>query len=83
MKKAIFIIFLVFAFNFSAPGNITIYSRQRHLIEYSRNYRRRDLDDDDIIRAKFIIIFRLEMLGAKIERIDRAVYFDNTGYFYP
>jgi hypothetical protein len=48
------------------------------MIEYSRNYRRRDLDDDEIIRAKIIVIFRMEILSAQVERINRAVSFDNS-----
>jgi hypothetical protein len=78
MKKLILILFLLFAFNFYSPGNINIYIRQRHTIEYARRLNKRELDIEDLMRDKVMIYIRLEILKLRMLRYEAVQIYNTT-----
>jgi hypothetical protein len=77
MKKALLILMLLMAINFTAPPANAVTLRNRHLIEFAQGVNHRSVSDYDVLRKKTVMYLRYAVLLNRMLIAGRS-----NGYFY-
>ena len=78
MRKALIILTLLVAFNFTAPNNQTLSQTARHVIEYTQEDKTRDLTNNEILKNKVVMYMRLQMLLVKVYAVNHGAGFNTS-----